>query len=268
VATHKLRSVNTHFWDDGYIINLDPIEKLLFLYFLTNPLTNLAGIYEISIRRIAFDTGIDKEMVLKIIKRFEKDKKAYYFEGFIYLPNFQKNQRLTSTMLKNVEKTIQDLPESVKKFYSQTHGCPIDTLSIPYREEEVEEEIEEEVEEEDKEKKNIPTYEEFEEYAKTLSIWNDSFEFQLQAKYESWIENKWKDGNGKKIKNWKTKLKNTMPYFRKNGSFNKFQDNLPARLDSSEMKELLSTTSDKYKIQAQYDYDHPSGTYTLKRGRT
>ena len=25
----KLRSVDTHFWDDNYVIDLDPIEKLL-----------------------------------------------------------------------------------------------------------------------------------------------------------------------------------------------------------------------------------------------
>ena len=56
--------VNTKFWDDTYIVTLDPIEKLLYLYFLTNPLTNICGIYEIQLRRVAFDTGIDKEVVV------------------------------------------------------------------------------------------------------------------------------------------------------------------------------------------------------------
>lgn len=37
----------------------------------------------------------------------------------------------------------------------------------------------------------------------------------LKNKYDSWIENNWRDGNDKKITNWKTKLLNTMPYIDK-----------------------------------------------------
>lgn len=38
------------------------------------------------------------------------------------------------------------------------------------------------------------------------------FTFSLTAKYEQWVADGWKDGHGSKIKNWKTKLKNTVPY--------------------------------------------------------
>ena len=62
--------INTRFWIDDYISHLDPTEKLMFLYFLTNPLTDICGVYEIPLKNIALDTGIDKEMVEKIIKRF------------------------------------------------------------------------------------------------------------------------------------------------------------------------------------------------------
>jgi phage replication O-like protein O len=63
-------------------------------------------------------------------------------------------------------------------------------------------------------KKYIPTFSEFLQYAETLSIWNDGYKFQLEAKYNSWKENNWKDGNNKPIKNWKTKLQNVLPYFK------------------------------------------------------
>lgn len=88
----KQRVVNTKFWDDTYVLKLDPVEKLLFLYFLTNPLTNISGIYEISMQRITFDTGIEKEKVLKIFQKFEKDKKMVYKNDFVYIINFIKNQ--------------------------------------------------------------------------------------------------------------------------------------------------------------------------------
>lgn len=154
----KLRSVNTRFWDDVYIVDLDPIEKLVFLYFLTNPLTNLAGIYEISIRRIAFDTGIDKDMISKIIERFTKDNKIYYAEGHIAIPNFQNHQKYNPSMETNVKKLYESLSpkllEFVKKMQEQHGGY---SVGADCGQVEVEEEgkVEGKVEGEGKEKKEI-----------------------------------------------------------------------------------------------------------------
>lgn len=88
----KQRIVNTHFWKDNYVMELDPSEKLLFLYFITNPETDLCGIYEKSVREIAFDTGFDKSMVEKIIARFEREGKIFYKNGYVYIRNFVKHQ--------------------------------------------------------------------------------------------------------------------------------------------------------------------------------
>jgi len=55
------RIVKDEFWTDPYIEDLDPSEKLLFLYLITNPLCNVAGIYESQITRIAYETGFEKE---------------------------------------------------------------------------------------------------------------------------------------------------------------------------------------------------------------
>ncbi len=44
----KYRVVNTRFWDDAYVAELSPNEKLIFLYLLTNALTTIGGIYELS----------------------------------------------------------------------------------------------------------------------------------------------------------------------------------------------------------------------------
>ena len=63
-----------------------------------------------------------------------------------------------------------------------------------------------------------PELSEFLDYAKDLCIetkkdW-EHWEFTFTSKYQFWFENKWKDGNGKKIVNWKTKLRNTLPYLK------------------------------------------------------
>lgn len=66
--------------------------------------------------------------------------------------------------------------------------------------------------------KAIPEIDVFMNYFKELSVElklnYDAYSFTVQAKYENWVENGWKDGNGSKIKNWKTKLKNTIPFLK------------------------------------------------------
>ena len=65
-----------------------------------------------------------------------------------------------------------------------------------------------------KDNNNIPDFENFKKYAieKQPLINLDALKF----KYEAWKENGWKDGNDKKIVNWKTKLLNTMPHMKLN----------------------------------------------------
>lgn len=67
-------------------------------------------------------------------------------------------------------------------------------------------------------KKNMPTLEEFLNYAKIkISEINGNYqllEFSVKSKYEQWSELGWVDGYGRKIKNWKTKFANTLPHLK------------------------------------------------------
>lgn len=66
---------------------------------------------------------------------------------------------------------------------------------------------------ETKEQIYIPEFSEFLQFAieQVTNINKD----EVKLKYESWKVNEWKDGNNKQIKNWKTKLLNTLPYISK-----------------------------------------------------
>lgn len=61
-----------------------------------------------------------------------------------------------------------------------------------------------------KEKKNIPDFSDFLAYAIKERPMVDKD--KVQAKYDTWVSNGWKDGYDNKILNWKTKLKNTLPH--------------------------------------------------------
>lgn len=90
------------------------------------------------------------------------------------------------------------------------------TASIPQCENDAirEEEI---IEDKIRKDNKIPEWSEFLSYG--LEKEPSVKESALKNKYDAWIENDWKDGNNKKIVNWKVKLLNTMPFIEKD--FNK-----------------------------------------------
>jgi hypothetical protein len=69
-------------------------------------------------------------------------------------------------------------------------------------------------------KDEIPKKEEFLIYCK--SVYDnmgksfDDYKFAAELKYDSWVLNNWKDGNDNPIKNWKSKVNNTIPYLTAN----------------------------------------------------
>lgn len=109
------RIVKTKFWGDPYITTLDTHNKLLFLYFLTNSCTDISGAYEISIRRIEFDTGLVDSLIHAGMRLFEEDKKIYYKDGWIFIPNFIKNQQLNESVKIGIVKSLKKAPEWVQK---------------------------------------------------------------------------------------------------------------------------------------------------------
>ena len=74
----------------------------------------------------------------------------------------------------------------------------------------------------DKSKKPPPSLNEFIEYA--ISKKPDINKEAVKFKYEAWVENGWKDGHDNKIKNWKSKLLNTLPHI---AAMNNCRDNIP-----------------------------------------
>lgn len=124
LANTKRRSVNTKFWDDPYIIDLGSMEKLIFLYLILNDLNTLAGCYEITIRKISFDTGLEADIIGETLQKFENDKKIVYRDGYIILKNFLKHQLLNGNMEKNVIDTIRQLPAKIQiAYFEQISPC-------------------------------------------------------------------------------------------------------------------------------------------------
>jgi hypothetical protein len=110
----KLRSLNTAFWSDTWVEDLEPLKKLLFIYLVTNDKTNMLGIYEASIKKISFETGISKELVKTYLKDFEKDEKVKYIDNRIILLNYMKHQNYNTNMKKSAIDVYNNLPNNLK----------------------------------------------------------------------------------------------------------------------------------------------------------
>ena len=66
------RVVDTDFWNDSKVIDyFSPEDKYFMLYLLTNPYTTQLGIYELNIKKAAFETGYSTEALNVLLDRFE-----------------------------------------------------------------------------------------------------------------------------------------------------------------------------------------------------
>lgn len=65
----QYRQINTGFWKDTKIEDFSVNEKLIYLYLLTNSLTNMCGCYELSLRQMSYETGINLDATSANLER-------------------------------------------------------------------------------------------------------------------------------------------------------------------------------------------------------
>jgi len=113
------RSINTSFWSDEFNETLTPLEKYFFLYLLTNPYTNMCGVYKLGIKRICFETGMTEKEVNHAFQSLSKGFKAFYIipDGYVILRKFIKNQSYNANMKTAVFNQINELPNNIKELF-------------------------------------------------------------------------------------------------------------------------------------------------------
>jgi hypothetical protein len=52
--------------DDAIVQELSLQENIYYCTYITNPYTNIAGVYKITQKRMSFDTGLDQEAIGQI----------------------------------------------------------------------------------------------------------------------------------------------------------------------------------------------------------
>jgi hypothetical protein len=112
----KHRVVKSSFWTDDYIEKLPVKERYFFLYLLTNPNTNILGIYQATLKRIKFETDLSEDEIESFFEKFSKDDKVHYISDHVLMVNFQKHQKPNQKMIKGMQSLYDCLPEKVVNF--------------------------------------------------------------------------------------------------------------------------------------------------------
>jgi 5-methylcytosine-specific restriction endonuclease McrA len=120
------RQIHTQIWKDEWFLDLDPREKLLFIYLFSNDQSTVSGIYRISRRVIVFETGLDEKFIDKALEKFAKAGKVFTEDCIVWVVNLRKyNESSSPKVRERIARDIEDLPDGrIKEMYIEY--LPID----------------------------------------------------------------------------------------------------------------------------------------------
>lgn len=159
-------------------------------------LYNNTNVLPLDYDTISYDLRIDKSVLISVINDYD----LFVFDGNTF------GSLSVERRLKEREKRSQNARESVLKRWNKVkeNTNVLQSNNEPNTIKEIKgNEIK---------GKDIPDFNSFLSYAIKQKPNVDSEAVKL--KYESWIENNWKDGYGTEIINWKNKLLNTLPHIK------------------------------------------------------
>lgn len=152
------RQIHTCIWKDSWFIELKQSYKLLFIYLFSNERACLTGLYDLSLRVVAFETDLPMDVILAGLAEFERAGKVFYEDGMVWVPTLLRHNARNITSPK--------IQAHIRTLLSSTRDCPlksrwieyyntmvgeryrIDTLSIPNLESDREHDQEQEQEQE------------------------------------------------------------------------------------------------------------------------
>lgn len=129
------RMVDCATWDDPWFESLHPKGKLFFLYLLTNPRSTSCGAFEITTRKMAFETGLTVEDVEGFLEKWAPKVQWFPEHSIVFLKNFYRRQTNSDKVRINAARIVASYPIDVQQAiaieYPELIESP-DTLSIPH----------------------------------------------------------------------------------------------------------------------------------------
>ncbi len=121
------RSFDDGYWGDTFVQELNKDAKLLFAYLWTNKRCNSAGLYEITSKTMAFETGIEMDELPELLDILSPKVKWIKESNIVWVKNFLKHQPLSPLFLKSVADCLSKVASNpsnngVVKEYATYYG--------------------------------------------------------------------------------------------------------------------------------------------------
>ena len=137
------RTVDIRLWTDPKVHSLPPREKLLFLYLLTNPHTDLSGLYYLPLSLVIYETGLTRQVICKGIDtlsdrtliRYDRQTDTIWVVNMLrYQSKSKKITQHVATHFAGIHKSplIQDFLDHYKDL-TIPYKYHNDTVTIPNR---------------------------------------------------------------------------------------------------------------------------------------
>lgn len=121
---YKLGNKRLNLWDEPFMQKKDmTIElKVLYIYLLSNAVSNIAGVYKITDRRILFDL-CNPSLNLKVLFfQLRRMKKVYRCGSYVIIkdaPLYIK--KMTKPIIKELDNILYELPDKIKNVMRKIH---------------------------------------------------------------------------------------------------------------------------------------------------
>ena len=215
----KVKAIRTKFGVNGYAIWSMTLE------YLTGIDGNVFEYSDVEFELMAGDFGVSATEIREVVNYCIKLEMLFLNNGFI------NSESLDERLVPVYEKRGRSKDNSKKQ--QRVNGKFVSSNSVSNGVS-VAEKPQSKVNK-SKVKETIPSIGDFLSFCKDDMLKNNLnynlYEYSLKSKYDSWVENGWKDGHNNEIKLWKSKIRNTIPHLKpmadiSRQSGNKYQNEL------------------------------------------
>lgn len=215
----KVKAIRTKFGVNGYAIWSMTLE------YLTGIDGNVFEYSDVEFELMAGDFGVSATEIREVVNYCIKLEMLFLNNGFI------NSESLDERLVPVYEKRGRSKDNSKKQ--QRVNGKFVSSNSVSNGVS-VAEKPQSKVNK-SKVKETIPSIDDFLSFCKDDMLKNNLnynlYEYSLKSKYDSWVENGWKDGHNNEIKLWKSKIRNTIPHLKpmagiSQPSGNKYQNEL------------------------------------------
>lgn len=92
----KTRIIQTKIWSDSLFARFNRLEKLAFIYLISNPFIGMSGCYELSDKQACFDLDCSQSEWENTKKTLESLGRVFFVDGWVRIANAGKYQDFTS----------------------------------------------------------------------------------------------------------------------------------------------------------------------------